>query len=220
VETSIATSWPSSVGFYRDEGHEFCVVRFDNRPAWVLDISTGEWHERGEGEYAPWSLTHISEGYSGFVGGTDRGELVHLGPYFKDYNGPLIRDAIGRTLDNGFRGFRVARAELMGNVGAIDLTGSDDGILAVEGGFVLVDGAPLAVEGVVPDDAAKVILRASADYGKTWQAPRVGDFGRLGEYNTRCVFRSLGRFERFTPRVTWADPQNVTIDAIMDVEIA
>jgi len=49
VETSIRDEKPLSCWTYEDEGHTFCGISFQGRPAWVYDVSTGEWHERASG---------------------------------------------------------------------------------------------------------------------------------------------------------------------------
>ena len=60
----------------------------------------------------------------------------------------------------------------------------------------------------------KVTLERSLD-GKTWTAPRIRSFGKLGEYQRRAVWRRNGRAARFEAfRFTISDPVKVVISKL------
>lgn len=99
VETAIKTQRPRDCFTYDDEGHTFCVVTFRDGPAWVYDISTGEWHERAEGVgLGPWSATCSAYAYGSWIVGRHGGKLSKLARTNTDDGGPLAREVTGRTL--------------------------------------------------------------------------------------------------------------------------
>lgn len=120
VETAIQQGTPTHCFYYTDEGHEFCVVRFRDRPAWVFDIATGLWHERATGTGA-WRATGAVKAYGAWRAGDDLGRVATLGRLNRDVNEPLVREATSRTLYAGPR-FRVPSVEFYGRVGRSALT--------------------------------------------------------------------------------------------------
>jgi hypothetical protein len=112
VETAIAQGQPATAFYYRDEGHEFVCVTFADRPAWCLDITTNEWHERGEGVFEPWSMRHASMAYDGAFACNDSGNFVKLVRNNEDFSGPLRRIAVSRLIGGENRRFRVSRMQV------------------------------------------------------------------------------------------------------------
>lgn len=192
VETSVSQNDPTHVFYYEDEGHKFCVVRFSDRPAWVYDISMGEWHERAETEdFTAWSAVGCVLAYGAYHIGSITGGIFKLERNSVDGSIPLVRQATGMTLRLDGNRFRVASLEFLGRVGRADL------------------GRPAAM-----------IMQLSKDYGETWSDERTASMGDIGDYSTRMIFRRLGLFRAVTPRVQWADQTDLTIDADATVVIA
>lgn len=112
VETAIDQGNPVTAFYYRDEGHEFVCLIFTDRPAWCFDITTNEWHERGEGVFDAWSMRHASMAYGAAYACNDSGHLVKLERTNEDYSGPLRRIAVSRLMGGENRRFRVSRMQV------------------------------------------------------------------------------------------------------------
>jgi hypothetical protein len=112
VETAIASGNALTCWYYRDEGREFCVITFSDRPAWVLDTTTAEWHERGEGVFGPWLMRHAAEQAGVWYTCNDTGDLCALQRTNEDYNGALIRSAVSRVVGGENKRFRATRFQV------------------------------------------------------------------------------------------------------------
>jgi hypothetical protein len=118
AETSLATENPLGVLYYEDEGHQFFVVTFANRPALVFDRATGEWHERAEGDdLGAWSARAGVGAYGAFHVMGDDGLLKRLARVNRDIGEPLIRSAISATIWRAGDMFRLAEMVLEARVG-------------------------------------------------------------------------------------------------------
>ncbi len=129
VETSIAQDEPQTCFVYQDEGHEFCVITFRNRPAWCFDVTTGEWHERGEGDLGAWSARLSVRAYGNWYALDDLAGVYRLTRSNVDASGPLIRDMWARTVSADFNRFRAALVEIpvtSGVDGIVELRTSGD----------------------------------------------------------------------------------------------
>lgn len=191
VETAIANDTPSRCFHYQDEGHDFLVICFEGRPAWVYDLGTGLWHERAEGPtQEPWSAVQAAKTGSRWFAITDDGSLSYLARTNIDGANPLIRQVTTKTLRSDGNRFRLSRFEVEGRVGRSDL-GRD----------------------------AIVELEMSRDAGETWTDPKPRSMGAQGNYNQRMVWRSLGQFREGTARLTWSDAAEIPLNnkAFMDV---
>ena len=195
VETAIEQGTPDSCFYHRDEGHEFVTIHFADRPAWTFDLSMLEWHERAEGlDLDDWSATQCVEAWDNvFYIGNILGAFSSLQRVSSDNGNPLISQATGGSLRMDGKRFRVAEAEIWGKVGFSTL---DSGLTE-----------------------AKVTLELSKDYGVTFGAPKERSMGKAGEYERLVKWRSLGQFRSITPRITWSDPTDITIDATMSVRL-
>ncbi|MDZ7824697.1 MAG: hypothetical protein U5K75_12145 [Ahrensia sp.] len=190
VETSIVQDKPDSVFYYQDEGHEFIVLTFSDRPAWVFDLFSGEWHERATGKDGPWAIKASSNAYGNFYACGDDGELQYFARTNADASIPLIRTAIGRTIENEGSDFKVINFQIRANV-----------------------GRSTSVEPFID-------LLVSKDRGKTWVDPRPRSAGKVGQYKTRIKWLALGRFKQFTPQISWADPVDINIGSVAFMETA
>lgn len=112
VETAIASGNALTCWYYRDEGREFCVITFSDRPAWVLDTTTAEWHERGEGVFGPWLMRHAAQQSGVWYTCNDTGDLCALQRTNEDYNGALIRSAVSRVVGGENKRFRATRFQV------------------------------------------------------------------------------------------------------------
>lgn len=186
VETSISSETPSRVEYYQDEGHEMVALIFADRPAWVFDISAGEWHERAENNDDPWRVRGIARAFGKYYVCQDDGSLSVLERSNQDKDGPLIRTAIGRTIENDGNYFTVSKLEGRANVGRNELNSGD---------------APL------------LSLCISRDRGQTFTDPKPRSMGEIGQYDTRITWNALGRGRNFTPKLVWSDPVDANVAA-------
>jgi len=117
VETSIKTENPIGTLYYQDEGHEFCAITFRDRPAWVYDIATGEWHERAEGlSLLSWGARAGVEAYGEHFVCSDDGSLSKLS---RDGSEVMTSKAVSTTYENDGNRFFIDRLEFKGSVGRV-----------------------------------------------------------------------------------------------------
>lgn len=219
VESSISLDTPTHCFYYEDEGHKFCVIRFSDRPAWVYDLTTGEWHERSEGAgHIRWRATcSIRNGATWLVGNTD-GEVLELTRSNQDIEGFLYRRAISRPIYLGDRKFSIPRVELVGRVGVHTLNNTSDYGWAVGDGFIwLVESTPDYGWLVDTTDGternATVDMYESLDGGQTWRGPFERSMGKNGDYDQRMVWHNRGQAQQYSMRFDLSEPADITLYA-------
>lgn len=119
VEVAIEGCVPEACLTYAVRGHTFCAIVFRDCPAWVYDIATGEWHERGSGTGA-WNVSGAEEFADDWIVSRDGGGLFRLGTYNADADEPLIRRAVSRPLRIDGQRFMVREIEMFPRVGFAD----------------------------------------------------------------------------------------------------
>lgn len=232
VETSIENSTPTHCFTYTDEGHKFSTIRFSDRPAWVYDYSTAEWHERAEGaDLSPWSAQVSVEAFGNWYVGDVLGQMFKLSRTNADNGQALIRTAISNTLYVSGQRFRVPYLELIGRVGRADEAGFIeylDTVMVVDE----LERLQVAWDDLVLEDddywdlggqyrrEPRVMVSVSKDNGQTWGREKTRDLGALGEYDQRVVMRALGQFRAATVKVEISDPADITLDAAVNVQVA
>ena len=132
VETAIKTCSPQYCLTYDDEGHTFCAITFRDCPAWVYDVSTGEWHERAEGaDLDYWPATASARMDGEWYLGKDGGKIARLERNNSDAGLPLVRLARSRVLYMDGERFTVSEVEVFPRVGfdaaTVELSVSRDG---------------------------------------------------------------------------------------------
>jgi hypothetical protein len=132
VETSIRDEGPLACWTYEDEGHTFCGISFHTRPAWVYDISTGEWHERASGiNNGPWPTTSSTKHNGAWYVMQNSKGVLKLSVANADVDGPLVREATSMTLYQDGKRFVISLLELFPRQGfsanGLDLFVSKDG---------------------------------------------------------------------------------------------
>lgn len=122
VETAIQQGEAERCFAYEDEGHTFCVVTFRDRPAWVYDVSTGEWHERAEDDLQPWSASCAVKFQGYWYAGRDDGSILQFARVNTDRGADLIREATSRTLEQDGQRITIQQLELFPRQGFADGT--------------------------------------------------------------------------------------------------
>jgi hypothetical protein len=229
VNTAVANGEPTKVLYYEDEGHKFCVIRFSDRPAWVYDIVTGEWHERATGVDGPWAVTATGTFNQKWYAGNTRGELSLMTRNNVDGDESLIRTAVSNTLYMDGNFFSVPRFEVTGRVGIgaseeteeVTLTHCLDG--RVFEPQDVPDPAPAgSVERTVIryKRGPQIGLELSGDGGRTFGEQITRSFGTLGEYEQICRFPPLGGHYRLCAKITLSEERDISLDAMANVEVA
>lgn len=174
VARDIREKTPTHCFFYEHEGHKFCVLRFSDRPAWVFDFATNEWHERSEGvDHGSWDAVGAAKETGGsWLVASELGGIYRMSNVAEDKGGVLYRRAVSRSAQNGGKRFRVPEIEFRADYGTVPT-----------------------------DDAVQLMVRFSRDRGNTWSDERRVAMGNSGEYTNRVIFRSLGQFRQLTARI-------------------
>jgi hypothetical protein len=218
VETSLSKQEPMACVYYRDEGHEVCVITFDDRAAWCYDISTGEWHERPD-----FNVKTSVQAYGASFVTTDVNGIFKMSRNQRDFTGPLISRMVGRTIRNAGKWFTVSEFRTPCRVGRTSLDETNieaAGLLANDGLLQTGETEGLDVATAIQDRlAATVTLRTSRDSAHRWSAPKARSLGFVGEYDQQVVWRSLGRFKQFTPELSWSEDSDFTVSAKVDLEL-
>lgn len=189
VQTAIEQGKPTDCFYYEDEGHKFCVIRFSDRPAWVLDIATGLWHQRATGNSA-WLATGAVLAYGKWRVGSADGSISTLTRNNRDVGRVLMRQATSKPLYVEGQRFKVPMIEIRGRVGFSDIGRS-----------------------------ATLSMAVSRDGGLTWGKQRFSDMGALGQFEKRMVFRNLGQARQFALRVTITDPADLTLYSSVNAQV-
>lgn len=116
VNTALKAGTATSCEYWEDRGHKFAAIVFSDRPAWVFDLTTEEWFERGEGEFGVWRASRSVEVASGWIVGAADGRAYTL-TGMTDAGATLRRVAVSYPLYNDGAHFTLAELELFSEVG-------------------------------------------------------------------------------------------------------
>ena len=180
-----------AIGYaYQEDGHLFYVLSFPTADqTWVLDLTTGLWHQRGSFNSATGAFhRHASNCYAvidgiNVVGDYASGNLYQMSRnYYTDNGAPLV--SLRRTChiwDHDNRE-RVFHAQLQ---------------LEFTPGSGIVSG-----QGSNP----QAVLRWSDDGGYTWSNEHWASLGRQGQTKNRVIWRRLGYARDRVYEVKVSDP--------------
>lgn len=222
VNAAIAANTPRSMLYYEARGHGFLALTFTDRPAWVYDMATKEWHERAEEQNDPWSARASAFFDGAWRVGSDLGAVARLSPYCEDLGAPLIRRVVGRR-------FRMDKPGTLALVEAFPRKGTDDESVADLGLYMASgDGEAMFERELGPvllapgwdSGPAKIGLRVSGDGGKTFSHLRLRDVGERGDYANRVTWRALGWHRSVTVEFSLSSIFDVPLEAAAVVEIA
>lgn len=226
MEAAIADGTPTRAFYYEDAGQKFCVVRFADRPAWVFDMATKEWHERGRGsDFRAWDVVATTERNGIWYTATDAGEVNFLARSSADPSEPLYRRMVSNTLYLDGQRRRLAELELYPNSGNHGMTTTDTrlALLTTSGNVRVTDSAGNYIGTYVTGSWARdpmCTLRISTDDGHHWSKERPQSIGALGRYDKRTLWRSLGSGRQFTAEVTCAEPADIEFQSDCRVRVA
>lgn len=221
VETSIKQKTPQRCFYYEDEGHKFCVIQFADRPAWVYDLSSNEWHERAEGsQLYNWSAVAGTEAYGASFVGTELGGVYKLERTNMDGDEPLIRKGVSRTLEMEGNPFTINRLQISIRTGRADVTELQATALEVDHEEALEAEGGALIAGYFPvSRPAKMFVRFSKNRGETWGPEKWRSLGSLGDYGKLVRWHAQGSFYRANVEFTIAEPAEIPMDAIAFLEV-
>lgn len=221
VEVAISASTPTHCFTYADEGHQFFVIRFSDRPAWCFDVKTSLWHERGSGvTWDEWEIIATARLGGVWHGVNTLGKVYTMSRTNDDAGAVLSRMAQSSALYEGGKFFTVTRLEILGEVGTSDI--ASDLLLDPDGNplsdhlgnpIFEIDGTEEKVGRAVP-----VSLQVSRDGGLTWEPERRRSFGRVGQYRQRAIWNALGGSEQMAGRIVITAKTDVNIYSSANVE--
>lgn len=222
VETDILQYQARRCFYYEDEGHKFCVIQFADCLSWVYDLSTGEWHNRGSGTMLnPWRVVAAVKAWGYWHVGSDMGKVLRLLRVNTDFDGPLVRKMVSRTLRTGEMQ-TLSRLELYGRFGEAEAGGDVPYLingavhaLGVDDNLILAHNPN---EGAMREP--ELFIRVSRDAGETWSSEKWRSLGEIGHYASRMVWRMLGRSRQFTVEVTISDAVELPIKSKALLEVA
>ncbi len=192
VEVAISASTPTHCFTYSDEGHEFFVIRFSDRPAWCFDVKTRRWHERGSGPtWNEWEVIATASLNGTWYGVNTLGKIYSMSRTNDDAGAELSRMAQSAALYEGGQFFSIHRFELLGEVGTADI-----------------------------GRAITVALQVSRNGGLTWEPEISRSFGKIGQYHQRAIWNALGGSEQMAGRVVITDAADVNIYSNVNVDAA
>lgn len=236
VETAIAASDADKCFAFEYRGTSFFVIRFRDRPAYMLTLTQGpqsaEWCERASGTaLEAWDIVAATQFDDQWLCGNNSGEIFTLSQVYTDANAPLVREATSSTLTNNGRRFRVKKAELYGHVAPFDqsnISGDDlKTAFVIDGhrdfvadGDEVLDDDDLIAQFPNPDKRPSVDIAFSRDNGLTYGDWRTRSMGKVGEYESRIVLRSLGQFRQATMKIRVTDNARLPINSKMLLELA
>lgn len=117
VDASLEAHQETSCFTYQWQGHDFFVVRFPDRPAWVYDPATQAWHERRTGvSEDAWNVTATAFYDGNWYAGTRDGYLCAFGGN-QDQGAELRREAISRNAALSGERFTVNNLDIRCEVG-------------------------------------------------------------------------------------------------------
>ena len=103
---------------WEDEGHTFVATTFADCPAWVYDISTGEWFERAQWpDFGPWQISATAKLGDEWFAGRNGGKILKMARSNDDAGIPLVRRMVSRAIDGDGGLFQVNEVELFARIG-------------------------------------------------------------------------------------------------------
>jgi hypothetical protein len=219
VDDALERETPTHCFYYEDRGHRLCAIRFAGRPAWVYDASMDKWHERSTGaDHQPWDVIASAFAYGRWHLGSRLGRIYRVGLLPYDVTGTMRRTAVSQPLYAESERFTIKKLEVLGRFGSSYKEEAAPNWLTSELGIPLRDedgGEILLAETQQPiqqiSAPGRIWIRVSRDKGNTFGLPKVREIGRLGEYEARATWRSMGQFRHFTCEINITDLIDIPI---------
>ena len=174
---------------YQEEGHLFYVLSGGGlETSLVYDLTTQMWHERaflnGDGNFEQHlGVCHVFAFSKHLVGSRVDGKIYDMAlDYYDDDGEEIARERTYTHIIDEGRKIRYNALEI----------GLETGVGSAE-------------------NNPTVSLQLSKDGARTWSSWFTGGFGKLGEYQTRVIFRRLGVADIMTFKIRITDAVKVVI---------
>jgi hypothetical protein len=204
VETALSSYSKSQISSlvsyaYQDGGHLFWVLYIAGTDCtWVYDVAEGMWAKRAEwhedlglwGPHRSWNHSYAFGKH--LVGDWETGILFEMSLNYLDEEGARIR--------------RLRRSPTLAN----EMNWVYHAELTVDFATGLGPQPPL-VDGAGNPRPPQAMLRWSDNRGATWSNQHIAGCGLAGEYNTRVIWRRLGRSRYRVYELSVSDPISWTI---------
>jgi len=227
MNEALAEGDPTHCFYYEQEGHQYAVTRFSDRPAWVYDIAMGMPHERSHGtSHKPWDVIAACECYGRWHLADRLGRVYTLGEAPFDADTPMRRTIVSRPLFQDNEPFTIAKLALFGLFGNYSIAETAPGWLTDANGFPVLDHLGRYILGNEQHPVeqtqrqSRIWIRVSDDGGYTWSEPIVEDIGFKGDRNAKAEFWSLGQFDSLTVEINLTDPMDVPLMSEAAVDLA
>lgn len=204
---------------YQQDGHHFYVLNFAEA-TWAYDINTQLWHQRAYRDPTTGQLQrHRGEAHAFFNGQHFVGDYADYRLYaldlltFTDDGDEIYRERAWAQIDAENRWVSYGRGELIadmgvGNGGRVNdpqplLTEIGEPILTEDGDYILSEA--LTDPGADP----RVWLQWSDDGGRNYSNAHDRRIGPIGAFNTRAVWRRMGKARTRYYKLWTAEPVRV-----------
>lgn len=174
----------ASAILYKENGYTFYQLTFNaDNHTFLYVVETNKWSEISmpNGDRSP-IATHAFFNNKHYVGMFDEGKLYEFSYKFFTYRDELIRCQIVNPplLDSEHRRVRADRYELE------VVTGMPQGTLSNQNAYQQLNDL------ITTNTAPYALLFVSRNSGRTYGNGRAASIGKLGQYNTRVIWRKLG----------------------------
>ncbi|MCK5563694.1 MAG: hypothetical protein KAJ07_00470 [Planctomycetes bacterium] len=214
---------------YTSRGHTFYVLTFPTgNQTWVLDITTGLWHERQSYKEGG-SIRHRANAHFYFidehiVGDFESGKLYKMrDDVLTDDGDPIERIRRTQRVTDREKNIVYSRLEVDMETGVgLSTSSTDETEAFFADGSILADGSKLAGDDSVVGGEINpaAMLRWSDDGGHTWSNEKWRSMGKKGEYGKRVVWNRLGFGRDRIWELKITDPVKVVIiGAVADIEV-
>lgn len=174
---------------YQENGHAFYVISFPSaEKTWCFDLSTGLWHERSyynmqtaKHEHHR-ALTHCFFNGRHLIGDRQSGKVYELTQDSQTDDGAaIIRERVTPVLNP-------------------------------HGARLIFDELEIKMQvGQNSNIKPQIMLDWSDDGGRTWSMTRQQDFGAIGEFDKRVIFRRLGQSFNRVFRLRMSDAARLVV---------
>lgn len=178
---------------YAQEGHLFYVLTFPERTL-VLDVTTGEWHDRNSYGYDYWLPRHHAQAFN--------------------------LEYVGSSIDNKIGYLNMEDYDEWGGTQVMEWTYQP---IYAEGEWAFHDRFEIIMETGVGLSTGQgsnptVMLSKSDDGGITWTNLPTRSAGAMGQYRWRVAWHRLGRSKMRVYRASVSDPVKIAItDTLINV---
>lgn len=194
VNIALERGNPTHCFYTEEDGQKFCHIRFSDRPTWVFNLASGEWHERAEGgAHDPWTVLAAQKLNNTWYGFNDAGKVLKFARNNQDLylDSPTLRRTAVSATYYFEEGASLDELEIYLRTGFNDIGRN-----------------------------AQMWCRFSRDGGHTWSLEKWRDVGSLGDYQQKATWRAQGSFQQLTIEANISEPAEMPLWSDFRMEAA